>query len=96
MPLEIDDRVTHELARTVEGDIAAPLDLEQLDSFALQKLRRGNEVLLFTAAAQGDDGRVLDEQEHVLRDGARNSVSRDAALKLQRLAVGQATERHRP
>src|SRR4051794_18642196 len=32
MLLEVEDRITHELARAMEGDVAAALDLEQLDA----------------------------------------------------------------
>jgi hypothetical protein len=45
----------------MEGYVPAALDLEQLDSFALQKLRRCDEVFLFRCPAECDYGWMLHE-----------------------------------
>jgi hypothetical protein len=42
--LEIDDWIADELTRTVEGDVATALDLEQLDPTLLEVLGRGEHV----------------------------------------------------
>src|SRR4051812_48003773 len=45
--LEIDDRVADQLTRPMEGDVAAALDLEQLDPVGREVRRRGDEIRAF-------------------------------------------------
>jgi hypothetical protein len=50
----------------VVGDVAAALDLEDLDAAAAQGLGVEREARGLGAAAQGDDGRVLAEEQEVV------------------------------
>ena len=85
--LEIEDRVADELAGPMEGDIAASLDLEQLHASCGEQGGGGEQVIRPGRAAKRDDWWMLDEQQHVLIDGARNARSRDGTLQRQRLGV---------
>ena len=69
--LEIDDRIADELPGPVERDVAATLDLEQLDPPRREQLGRREEVPLLRRAAERDHRRMLDEQQHVLLDRRR-------------------------
>src|SRR5207302_7130278 len=46
------------------------------------------------APPEGDDRRMLEEEEHVLRLAAGDPVERQAALPVQRLAIGNASRFH--
>jgi hypothetical protein len=92
MLLEIDDRIADELAGTMEGDIAAPLDLEQLDATLLEVFRACQHVGVLRRAPQGDDRRVLDEQEHIVLDATGDALSRDLALERQPVGVRKKAE----
>lgn len=63
--IQIDDRVGDELPRAVEGDVAAAIGFDDLDSAEFEHLRGGQKILLgIGAAADGDDGGVFNEHEH--------------------------------
>ena len=80
MALEIDDGVSDQLPGPMKGYVTAALDLEQLDPFALQEFRRGDEVFLLRCPPECDDGRMLQEQEDILRNRSGYSVASDIAL----------------
>ncbi len=62
--VEVEDGVGNELAWAVEGDIAAAVGFDKLDAAGFEEGGRGEEVALSVgAAADGDDGGVLDEHE---------------------------------
>jgi hypothetical protein len=96
MPLEIDYRVSDQLSRSVEGDVPSALHFKKLDTLAAQKLGRSDEVLSLGCAAEGDYRWVLDEEEHILRERARNTVARDVPLKLERFLIGNPSQRNSP
>ena len=68
VPLEIDDRIADELPRPVERDVAAALDLEQLDAPRREQLGGREQMPLLRRAPKRHHRRMLDEQQHVLRD----------------------------
>jgi hypothetical protein len=80
VPLEIDDRIPDQLAFAMERDIAAALDLEQLDASSAEKLRRRQKVLLLRGAAERDDRRMLEEQQDVFGYRPVDALPRDASL----------------
>jgi hypothetical protein len=82
MPLEIDDRVSNELSRSMKGHIATSLDLEQLNTLRGKKLGRSQKVLFLGRPAECHDRRMLDEQQNVLGYDARDTVASEAALQL--------------
>ena len=89
--VQVDDRVPDELPGAVVGDVAAPLDVEDLDAAPLERLARGQEVLRPARAAEGDDRRVLAEEERV-GHLASLAPAGEVALERQRLGVGDAAE----
>ena len=62
---EVHDRIGHDLAGPVVGDVPSPVGLVDLEATAREPLRRGNHVPAVGAPAQGQDGRVLEEEEPV-------------------------------
>src|SRR6185437_8887891 len=90
--LQVDDWVADELSGPVERDVAPALDLEQLHASRREQRRRREQIPLLGRAAEGDDRRVLDEQQQVLLERARDPVARHAALQLERVAVGDESE----
>jgi hypothetical protein len=71
----------------VKGHITAALDLEQLDTLRREKVRTRDEILLLRGSSERYNRRVLDEEENILRDLTADSFRRDAALKVERLAI---------
>jgi hypothetical protein len=94
--LEIDDRIANELAGTVKSHISAALDLEQLHALALQKVRRSNQMLLLRRSSECDYRGMLYEKEDVLREGARDTITGDLTLELERFRVRHSPQRNRP
>jgi hypothetical protein len=94
--LEVDDRIANELSRAMKRHVSAPLDLEQLYPFALQKSGRRNQVLLLRCSAEGHYRRVLDEEQDVLREGARYPIAGDVPLELERFGIGHSPQRYSP
>ena len=62
----MEDGVTDELAGTVVGDVAAARGLVEAYALRLQDLRRGEEMAGIAAAAEGDDGRMLEQQQLIV------------------------------
>jgi hypothetical protein len=72
--------------------VAAALDLEHLDAAAPQRLRVEGEARLARPAAEGDDRRVLEEEEEVGDLAAGEAVLGEAALEGEGVAVGHRAE----
>jgi hypothetical protein len=83
---ELQDRIGDQLAGAVIGDIAAALDLDDLDIARSQEI--GQRAL---PASDGDDVRVLDDEQRVARLAP---LPRRHLLELARvrLAVAEAAE----
>ena len=62
---QVEDRIAHDLARAVEGDVAAAVALEQFYAALFQKIRRGDYVRRFRVAAQSDDWCVFQQQKYI-------------------------------
>ncbi len=92
MVREVQDRIPHELARAVEGDVPAALHLEDLHAALAQRVRRKREAGLLRATAERDDGVVLHEQEEVLGQLAGLPGAAEPALELEHLTVRTAPE----
>ncbi len=61
--VEIENGITHNLARPMVGDIAAPIDLIELGPFRRQLGFIGQKVLHFPAFSQGKNVGMLHEQK---------------------------------
>jgi hypothetical protein len=88
---EVDNRVSDQLPWTVEGNIAPPFDLPNLNPPRLQNLLVTEEMLALRASTEGDHRRMFDEQEAVLHLASyprRGALS----LKLERLPVVYPSE----
>jgi hypothetical protein len=96
MAFEIDDRISNQLSGPMEGGVPTALNLEKLYSFALEKLRRSGEVLLLECSTECHDRWMLNEKEHILRNGSRDAVAGDATLELERFPVAQSAQRNCP
>src|SRR4051812_45789752 len=92
VPFEIDDWVADELSGSVKRDVAASLDLEQLDAARGEQLGTGEKMLLLRRASERHDGRVLDEEQDVFGDFTRYACTGDAALVFERFGVGDQAE----
>src|SRR5215213_1147233 len=90
--LEIDDRVAHELARTVERDVTASLDLEQLDAPGCEEIGRRDQVCTLGSPPERDDRRMLDKEQYVLVDFAGDTTSGNLALQLECVPIRQKAE----
>ena len=62
---EVEDGIADELAGAVIGDVAAAVDFVEGDAAAGKQLVGGQNVGAVGVAAKGEDGRMLEEQEHV-------------------------------
>ena len=65
MRTQIKYRIPHQLSRPVKRNIPAAIALEQLDPASRQHFGRSEHVGGFGVAAERDDGRVFEEQQHV-------------------------------
>lgn len=63
--IEIEDRITDELAGAVIGNITAAIGFSKLDSFLAKNMFGGEEIFLAGVAAEGEDVRVLAEEKDV-------------------------------
>jgi hypothetical protein len=59
---QVEDGVADELAGAVVGDVAAAVDLVDADAFAGEHFIGGEDVGAAGVAAQGEDGRVFEQQ----------------------------------
>ena len=88
---EVDDRVAHELAGRVVGDVAAARDLVHRDAARRERVRGDEQVLAARAAAERHDRRVLEQEQRV---GTRAAAPRrdELVLERERIAVGDLAE----
>lgn len=95
--VEVENGVSHELSGSVEGDVAATVDFEEVDVFC-GKLSLGEKhVGSMPAFAEGVDGIVLDEKEDALPFRFAGELGVDlpgeeALLKLPHFAIGTLPE----
>jgi len=85
------DRIGDQLTGAVVGDLAAPLDAENLNPAAFELGGRGQDVGWVGLPAEGQDGRVLDEQEAVA-DPTVRTLAGNPLLERPGLAIGHPTE----
>jgi hypothetical protein len=91
--LEIHDRVSHELPRPVKRGVPAALHLEKLHAARREKLRRrGAASAAPRLSSERDDGRMLHEKKHVVRELSRDPLSREPSLQLESSGVGEEAE----
>jgi hypothetical protein len=78
--MQIDNRVSHQLAGAVVGNVAAAVDIVDRDTTFQQLLRREEDVVAAAPAAEGEGVRMLEEQQNI-RDSI--ATSRLGELPLQ-------------
>ena len=88
---QIDDGVADELAGAVVGHVAAAVDLVQLDAAGGEELIAGEDVGAGRVAAEGDDGRMLQQQQRVA-DEACLARGNHAGLDGEAFGVRNAAE----
>jgi hypothetical protein len=88
---EIEDRVADQLAGAVVGHVAAAVDLVEGDAAAFEQLVRCQNVGTVGVTAQGEHGRVLQQQEHVA-DAILLAEIDELGLETQGLGVVDAAE----
>ena len=84
---KIEDRIPHELPRTMPGRKSSPIGLDDLGLQARQRAP----VHESSAATEGDHGWRVLEQEELVRSPLKNPVAR-LQLRLERMAVGLRSE----
>jgi len=89
--LEVDDRVRHELTRPVIRDVAAAPGFEERDALRRALLGADDDVLALRAAAEGDDGVVLEEEQRIA-DLSGDALLDEAFLEAMRFVVADPTE----
>ena len=88
---EVEDGIADELAGAVVGDVAATINLVDLNAFFYEKLIGCEDVGAGGVATEGEDGRVLEEEQGVtdlLRFASRDYLGLDA----EAFGVGDAAE----
>ena len=88
---QIDDGVADELSGAVIGDVAATVDLVQLDVARGELLVGGDDVFAMRVAAEGEDGEVLEQQQRVADEALLARID-DATLDGEAVGVGDAPE----
>src|SRR5256714_3432031 len=89
VPRQVEDRVADELAGRVVGRLSAAVGLDDLHLGARREVQLGP----LRAAAEGHDGRVLEENDR-LRHRSLPDRGRERALEVPRLAVRRQAEVH--
>jgi len=64
----------------VEGDVAAALDLEQLDTARTKQLGAREQMFFLRRPAECDDGRMFEEEQNVFGNRPVNPLSSHASL----------------
>ena len=62
---QVKDGIADDLSGTVKSDVAAAVAFEEFDATLAENFGRCDNVSCFRVAAQGDDWRMLEEQEDV-------------------------------
>ena len=91
--VEVEDGVGDELAGAVEGDVAAAVGFDEFDAAGSEECGRGEEVLGGVgAAADGDDGGMLDEDDDAGMVGVGEDLLVDGELLVPGGLVGEGSE----
>ena len=85
------DRVGDQLAGPVVGDLATALDLDHLDPAGAQLIGRGEDMRRVGVPSQGQDGRML-QQQQLVADPIVGTLGRQPALEGMGLAVVDPAE----
>ncbi len=88
---EIEDGVADELAGAVVGDVAATIDLVDLDAAACEQFVTGEDVGAGGIAAEGENGWMLEKDERV-PDGTGFACRDEFGLDVQAFGVRGAAE----
>src|SRR5512133_2572516 len=62
---QIEDGIGDELTGAVEGDVSAAIGLEEFYALAVENFAGSDNVVFFGVAAEGDNGRVLNQEKGV-------------------------------
>ena len=90
MPLDVEDRVGDDLARSVVGDVATAVGRLNLDAALFVPLRWVEEIFRVEARAERHHRLVLEEKERVL--AACLHLGDFVQLKLERVCVRDSAE----
>src|SRR5260370_24616386 len=88
---QVDDGIPDQLSWTMERDVAAALDLEQIDPASRQHPFVGEEMCRLARATKGHHRVVLDEEQRV-RPRPRDPLSGDLTLQREDLGVQPAPQ----
>ena len=88
---EVEDGVADELAGAMISDVAAAVDLVDLDAASGEEIVGREDVGAGGVAAESEDGRVFEEEERVA-DGSRFARCYDLGLDTEAFGVGDAAE----
>jgi hypothetical protein len=83
---QVKNRVPHELAKTMIGDIASPIDEEKGDTCLDHLFARDENIIQAAGPADGDGRRMFQEQEEI-GDPPFDSVMMKPSLKLPSLPI---------
>ena len=89
---QVEDRISHELARPVVGHVAAALDLRDLEPAPLELRRGERQAARAGAAPQRDHRLVLHQEQEILVPLSRHPLPAEGSLQLEHLAVGAPPE----
>src|SRR6266550_321365 len=78
---EIENRIADQLAGAVKRDVAAAFHFKDLDPGRLEQMR-GVRI-----PSQRHDGKMFEQQQHIVRQAARNAILGERTLPLQRFLV---------
>jgi hypothetical protein len=88
---QVEDGVADELSRAMVGDIATAIDLVQGYAAGGEEGIGGEDIGAFGVAAQGEDGRVFEEKQHILK-ATGYDVRGDLGLEAEGFVVVDAAE----
>ena len=88
---QLDDGVGDQLARPVEGDVAAAIDAHEFGAKVAQAIGTGQQVRLIAAATDGVDREVLEQQQPVA-DSAAAPLVGQLVLQLPGRPIGDGPQ----
>ena len=92
---KVQDRIANELAGTMVGHVSAALDFDAVDAGGRQGLGACDDVSIARPPAEGHDGSVLQEQNEIMVQFARDSGARQDSLPGQACTIGNgSSDRH--
>src|SRR5439155_660444 len=95
VPAKIEDGVSHELARSVVGDVATAIYFKKRYTALTELLRRAEQMLRIGGASEGDSRRVLQHEQCVVYAFLMTELHH-LALKLPGGAVLYSSKPDRP